>query len=75
MNIFRFKTKIPKNRLIKIPKSAELADKRVEIILISDQHKTTKKAAAQKFVDNWAGFLYSSNPENLKTDYLSEKYK
>jgi len=75
MNIFRFKTKIPKNRTIKIPKSARLSDETVEIIVLSEQGKIKEGIAAQKFINNWAGFLQNSNPDNLKNEYLSEKYK
>lgn len=75
MNIFRFKTKIPKNRTIKIPRSAHITDKPVEIIVLSEQEKNTEGKAAHEFVDNWAGFLQNTNPDNLKSEYLSEKYK
>ncbi len=75
MNIFRFKTNIPKNRTIKIPRSAHITDKPVEIIILSEQEKNTEGKAAQEFVDNWAGFLQNFDPDNLKSEYLSEKYK
>lgn len=75
MNIFRFKTKIPKNRIIKIPRSAHVTDKSVEIIVLSEQEKSTDAKTAHEFVDTWAGFLQNINPDNLKSEYLTEKYK
>ena len=75
MNIFRFKTKIHKNRTIKIPKSVQVTNKRVEIIVLSENEQNAEGKAAQEFLDNWSGFLHNVNPDNLKNDYLSDKYK
>ncbi len=74
MKIFRFKTKIPRNRMVEIPESAHLVNKNVEVIVLSDV-KDNMKSSAKKFVDNWAGFMKNFDPDSLKSDYLSEKYK
>ncbi len=74
VKIFRFKTKIPQNRMIEIPESAHLVNKNVEVIVLSNT-KEQFKTSAKQFVEDWAGFMQDLDPDSLKSDYLAEKYK
>jgi hypothetical protein len=75
MQAYRFETRITKNGLIKIPLSNHLFDKEVEIIIFPKQHQKTVKLSSSDFVTKWTGFLKNSNTDDVKFQYLSEKYK
>ena len=75
MQAYRFETRITKNGLIQIPLSNQLFDKDVEIIILPKQKQKTAKLSSFDFVNKWTGFLKDSNTDDLKFQYLSEKYK
>ncbi len=75
MQAYRFETRITKNGLIQIPLSNQLFDKEVEIIILPKQKQKTVKLSSSDFVTKWTGFLKNSDTDNLKFQYLSEKYK
>jgi hypothetical protein len=75
MQAYRFETRITKNGLIKLPLSNQLFDKEVEIIILPKQGQKTEKLSSSDFINKWTGFLKDSNTEDLKLQYLSEKYK
>ena len=75
MQAYRFETRITKNGLIQIPLSNQLFDKEVEIIILPKQKQKTVRLSASDFVTKWTGFLKNSNSDELKFQYLSEKYK
>lgn len=75
MQAYRFETRITKNGLIQIPLSNQLFDKEVEIIILPKQKQKTVRLSSSDFVAKWTGFLNNSNTDNLKFQYLSEKYK
>ena len=75
MQAYRFETRITKNGLIQIPLSNQLFDKEVEIIILPKQKQKTVKISSSNFVTKWTGFLKDSDTDDLKFQYLSEKYK
>jgi hypothetical protein len=75
MQAYRFETRITKNGLIQIPLSNQLFDKEVEIIILPKQKQKTIRLSSSDFVTKWTGFLKNSNTDDLKYQYLSEKYK
>jgi hypothetical protein len=75
MQAYRFETRITKNGLIQIPLSNQLFDKEVEIIILPKQKQKTVRLSSSDFVNKWTGFLKNSNTDDLKFQYLSEKYK
>jgi len=75
MQAYRFETRITKNGLIQIPLSNQLFDKEVEIIILPKHKQKTAKLSSSDFVNKWTGFLKNSNTDDLKFQYLSEKYK
>ena len=75
MQSYRFETRITKNGLIQIPLSNQLFDKEVEIIILPKQKQKTTRLSSSDFINKWTGFLKDSNADDLKFQYLSEKYK
>jgi len=75
MQAYRYETRITKNGLIQIPLSNQLFDKEVEIIILPKQKQKTARLSSSDFVNKWTGFLKDSNTDEVKYQYLSEKYK
>jgi len=75
MKAYRFQTKITKSGTIQIPFTPGIQEMEVEVIILPKEKKITKKLSAKDFIEKWSGFLNSENPDNLKYNYLSEKYK
>ncbi len=76
MGVLKFATKISDKGTIQIPANSTFFNKEVEIIIMpKTKPKKGKSAKATEFVEKWAGFLKSTNTEDSKYNYLSEKYK
>jgi hypothetical protein len=75
MRSIRFNTRISKSGNIQVPFDNSLYDKEVEVTIKHRIKKRRKELSATDFVNKWAGFLNSDNPDKSKYDYLSEKYK
>lgn len=75
MKTFRFRTRISKSGTIQLPKNSSLADKEVDVIIMSKAKRSGKTLKAREFVEKWAGFLYPLKSNDSKFDYLMEKYK
>jgi hypothetical protein len=75
MQAYKFETRISKTGKIKLPLNTQLFDKEVEIIIVPKKETKSSKHSASEFVDKWAGFLKNTNPDALKYQYLTDKYK
>lgn len=75
MTTFRFKTRISRDGMIKVPPASKLLDKEVEVLLIGNQPTEADKKSAGIFLDKWVGVLSSPDSDKAKFDYLAEKYK
>jgi len=75
MQTYKFETRISKTGQIKLPLSNQLFDKEVEIIIVPKQEIVSSKLNTSDFVDRWSGFLTNSNIDDLKYQYLKDKYK
>ncbi|HEY5536023.1 MAG TPA: hypothetical protein VIL99_13950 [Ignavibacteria bacterium] len=75
MQAYRFETRISKKGIIQLPFNQQLMDREVEIIILPKHNLKLSKNASFDFVNKWAGFLGNINIEDLKFQYLSEKYK
>ena len=73
METYRFKTKISKSGIIRIPGKFPLHDREVEVTLVPKETKSKGKDKAKGFIDKWAGFLQSADNENSRYDYLMDK--
>lgn len=75
MKTYRFRTKVSRTGIIQIPDGASLHDKEVDVILVSSVQARNVKSNARDFVKKWTGFLNTTNEDQTKFAYLSEKYR
>ena len=75
MQAYRFETRISKKGVIQLPSNHQLIDREVEIIILPKQDLKINKKSSEEFVKKWAGFLSNPNVEELKFQYLTEKYQ
>lgn len=75
MQAYKFETRISKTGQIKLPLNAQLFDKEVEIIIVPKQENKSSIPKTIEFIDKWSGFLSNCNTDDLKYQYLIEKYK
>ena len=76
LQAFKFDTRILENGIIKIPDLENFVNKDIEVVvLLKPTQPARKKITAEEFITKWAGFINSDNPEDLKYEYLAEKYK
>jgi hypothetical protein len=75
MNALRFETEISKEGLIQIPLNKKFFGKKVDILIIPKKNKSKDKITPQEFIKKWSGFLSNDIDDNIKYDYLMEKYK
>ena len=73
--VYKYETMVQANGLIRIPKMTSLAQQRVEIVIRPLQSQETKSPQdAKAFVEKWRGILKDADPDELKYQYLQEKY-
>lgn len=76
MKNYRFSARVSSNGTIQIPKELALVDQEVDVfILPKSKVNESPTGNAQAFVEKWAGFLTKVETDELKADYLNEKYK
>ncbi len=77
MEAYRFETTVKDNGVIQIPEIARLARQRVEIIVMVSpvsERRTEKADAIDRFLNKYHGFLRDADPDDLKSQYMQEKY-
>ena len=75
MEVYRFETRITKRGQINLPLDIQLSDKEVEIIILSKKKTKPSDFNASDFIKKWTGFLSNSDTDDLKYQYLDDKYK
>ncbi|MEA3342044.1 MAG: hypothetical protein U9R15_18930 [Chloroflexota bacterium] len=78
MEAYKFETTIQENGVIQIPEMARLTHQRVEIFVVISaaiNQESRKPQSVENFLDKWRGFLKGFNPDELKAQYLQEKYE
>ena len=77
MQAYKFVTKVLENGIIKIPEIVNYVNQEIEIFIVlkSKFHKREKKISADEFLNKWTGFLSDINTDDIKYQYLTEKYK
>ena len=77
MKAYKFETTVQENGIIQIPEMARLAYQRVEIFVVvspSAEQQTRQVQTVDAFLDKWRGFLRGLDLDELKLQYLQEKY-
>ena len=76
MEAYKFETTVLRNGVIKLPEISQYADRQVEVfVVIKQAAKTRQKRSMEQFLEKWTGFLQGTVPDDLKLQYLREKYK
>ncbi len=83
MNAIREIKEVENNQIIiELPRGFK--SKKVEIIILPFDHdlgrepiqkERVEQKAIENFLDKWTGFLKGANPDELKFQYLREKYE
>ena len=75
MQAYKYETRISKTGQIKLPLNTQLFDKEVDIIIVPKQKTKSTKLVTTDFVDKWSGFLTNTDTDDLRYQYLTDKYK
>jgi hypothetical protein len=78
MQAYKFEAMVQENGVIQIPEIARLAHQRVEVFVVvrpDVEREPGKLQTVDDFIDKWQGFLKGLNPDELKSQYLQEKYE
>lgn len=75
MKAYRFTTKVSAQGTIQIPYSSSLFDEEVEVVILPKSKPQEGKIKPMEFVEKWKGFLADHDTDQLRHEYLSEKYK
>ena len=77
MEAYKFETIVLEDGKIQIPEIARFANRPVEIFIVIKQIEPLETEQAQtidRFLAKWTGFLKGVNPDELKLQYIQEKY-
>jgi len=77
MQAYKFETIVQENGIIQIPEMAKLAHHEVDIFIVVRPKMNTptkKQQDIKNFLSKWRGFLKELDPDELKSQYLQEKY-
>ncbi len=77
MEAYKFATTVLENGVIKIPELKAYADQKVEVFVVIKPKKNIKPAniAMDDFFIKWAGAFSVAQTDDVKYNYLMEKYK
>lgn len=75
MEAYKFTTIIQKDGTIKIPSISQFANREVEVvILLTPTFQPAPPQNIEQFWQTWQGLLKELDPDQLKAQYLQEKY-
>ena len=75
MSVYRFKTIIRKDGRISLPPLDNLTGRNVEVTIRPiDEKPEDKIASFRVFLEKWKGILQNEDIDELKWQYLQEKY-
>ena len=77
MEAYKFETTVLQDGTFRIPECARFANQPVEVFVVLKTPKEPKYESSQsieEFLKKWTGFLGDVDPDELKEQYLQEKY-
>ncbi|MCA9937889.1 MAG: hypothetical protein KC418_04565 [Anaerolineales bacterium] len=79
MEAYKFQTTIQEDGIIQIPRIAKWVNQQVEVFIVlgpenPPEPSPTPVPSIITFLKKWHGFLKEFDPEQLKAEYLQEKY-
>ncbi len=77
MEALKFATTVLENGIIKIPELKDYADQKVEVFVVIKPKKHIKSSYKKLdgFFVKWAGVFTITKTDDVKYNYLMEKYK
>jgi hypothetical protein len=77
MEAFKFVTKVRKHGIIKIPELESYANQKVDVIITLKANEEDKRSNNElsDFLKKWAGFFSQVDTDDVKYNYLMEKYR
>ena len=77
MEAFKFATTVLENGIIKIPELKDYADQKVEVFVVLKPKKPNKPGNKKMddFFMKWGGIFSIAQTDDVKYNYLMEKYK
>jgi hypothetical protein len=77
MEAYKFETTILQDGTFRIPECARFANRAVEVFVMLKTPEEPQYGPSQtieEFLNKWTGFLEDVDPDELKHQYLQEKY-
>lgn len=77
MKAYKFETTVQENGVIQIPEISRLAHQQVEVFVVvseSTAQETEPMQSVAAFLKRWRGILKDLDADELKSQYLQEKY-
>nr|NQU89000.1 hypothetical protein [Bacteroidota bacterium] len=77
MEAYKFATTVLENGIIKIPELENYTNQRIEVIVVLKPEKKvqTKRNSMNDFLSSWAGYFSTVETDDVRYNYLMEKYK
>lgn len=77
MEAYKFATTVLQNGVLKIPELKDYADQKVEVFVVIKSKKNIKSnfKKMDDFFEKWAGTFSVSHTDDVRYNYLMEKYK
>ena len=77
MEAYKFATTVLEHGIIKIPELESYADKKVDVFIVlkTERKAVTKSKSMDDFLSKWSGFFSTTKTDDIKYNYLMEKYK
>ncbi len=78
MEAYRFETTVQENGVIHIPALVSLARQRIEVFVVTRpaaRLETESATSIATFLDKWRGSLKDLDADELRFQYLQEKYR
>lgn len=77
MEAYKFATTVLENGIIKIPELSGYADQKVEVFVVLKPKRNIKPGNKKMddFFMKWAGIFKIAQTDDVKYNYLMEKYK
>lgn len=78
MEAYKFETTVLQGGTFRIPECARFANRPVEVFVVlnapEEGQSEQPSQSIEAFLNKWTGFLGDVDPDELKRQYLQEKY-
>lgn len=77
MEAYKYDVTVQENGIIQIPELSRFANRTVEVLIMVKPQGPSETAPLQTFdafLKKWSGVIKGVDPDDLKTQYLQEKY-